>query len=136
MVLGYGAMKILPAPLAAAFLLAASLSGCAVQHSPTQLAALPPTQQARPCVLLAPVEIRLATGYARSLKQGSAWQPVGSTAQGMVFRPLDDAFTVEGAHVHEAYLVVQEGQLVGFYLPAERGFSRLEHPIPIHFKQG
>jgi len=30
---------------------------------------------------------------------------------------------VEGAHVHEAYLVVAGDRLVGFYLPVEKAYS-------------
>ena len=32
-------------------------------------------------------------------------------------------FTVEGAHVHEAYLVIAGEKLVGFYLPVESSFA-------------
>jgi hypothetical protein len=45
---------------------------------------------------------------------------------------MNDVFTIEGAHIHEAYLVVDAGdQLVGFYLPAEQAFSPM---MPIALK--
>lgn len=116
-------------------LLPAFLYGCAaVQHTPAQLQPLSANRPAERLVLAETAEVRLDTGYTRSLRQGSAWQPVGSLPQGTVYRPVNDVFTLEGTHVHEAYLVVQGHELVGFYLPAERGLSPLGKPLPIHFK--
>ncbi|WP_234480884.1 hypothetical protein [Paraburkholderia nemoris] len=40
-------------------------------------------------------------------------------------------FTIEGRQVHEAYLVVAKGSLVGFYLPGEAHFSPLDKPVPV-----
>jgi hypothetical protein len=45
-----------------------------------------------------------------------------------------DVFTVEGSHIHEAYLVVDSGTLVGFYLPAEQSYSKLDQRTAITFK--
>ena len=45
---------------------------------------------------------------------------VGRVAQGLVLKPTQTVLTVEGAHMHEAYAVHRDGQLVGFYLPVER----------------
>ncbi|QJE00375.1 hypothetical protein HH212_10360 [Massilia forsythiae] len=42
-------------------------------------------------------------------------------------------FTLEGAHIHEAYLVIRDDTLVGFHLPAEAGFSPLRTPLPLRF---
>jgi hypothetical protein len=39
--------------------------------------------------------------------------------------------TVECSNVFEAYLVVATGQLVGFYLPVEKGFVSLPEPISL-----
>jgi hypothetical protein len=119
-----------------ASLLAVLLCGCAVQvkHTPAQLQGLSAGRPAERRVLSQALEVRLDTGYIRMLKAGTEWQAVGSLPQGTVHRAFNDVFTLEGAHVHEAYLVVQGEQLVGFYLPAERGFSRLNQPQPIHFQ--
>jgi hypothetical protein len=125
-------MKTTFRPSAFALLLAVFLHGCAaVQHTPVQLQPVSATAMAGRLVLAKEVQLQLDTGYSRSLKQGSLWQPVGSLPQGTVYRPVNDVFTLEGAHIHEAYLVVQGQELVGFYLPAERGLSRLSHPQPI-----
>lgn len=114
-----------------ALLLAAGLAGCtAVRHTPATLSTM--TADA-PRVLASAAEIRLDTGYGRALKAGSRWLRQGTLPQGEVYKPWQDVFTLEGAHIHEAWLVLQEDRLVGFYLPAERGFSPLSPPVSLHF---
>ncbi len=81
-----------------------------------------------------PVNIRLDSGYTREIKAGSAWRFIGTVPQGRVFRPVDDVFTVEGANVHEAYLVLDSGRLVGFYLPVEGAFSPLKRTGRVRFE--
>lgn len=112
----------------------AALTGCAVAHTPTTLRAPAQSEAHAPRVLARHLDIALDTGYNRSIAAGSRWQRVGSIEQGVVYQPHLDVFTLEGAHVHEAYLVVEKDNLVGFYLPAERGFSPLKHPLAIHFE--
>jgi uncharacterized lipoprotein YajG len=77
------------------------------------------------------VNVRLTSGYSRTVRSGSLWQPVGTTAQGVVLRPVGDVFTIEGRQVHEAYLVTKTDFIVGFFLPGESHFSPLEPPQPI-----
>jgi hypothetical protein len=116
--------------LFAALLLAASLGGCAaVQYQTTSFT---PSVAAEPRAVSAPLQFRLDTGIQRTIRAGSRWSKVGQVAQGAVFKPYQDVFTVEGAHMHEAWLVVQDDRtLVGFYLPAEGGFSPLTPSLPI-----
>ena len=78
-----------------------------------------------------PVTVKLSTGYSREISPQVAWQPVGELPQGVVYRPLNSAFSIEGRHAHEAYLVVDAGNLVGFYLPGESRFSPLSPPLPL-----
>lgn len=112
-------------------LLAAILSGCAaVAHQP---ATMTPIADGDRLTLASEVSLRLATGYGRTLKQGSQWTRAGQVAQGEVLRPYQHVLTVEGSHIHEAWIVVKNGNLVGFYLPAERAFSAQE-PARISFK--
>ena len=75
----------------------------------------------------------VSRNYNRVLARGSRWQLVGTTPQGRVYRRSDGVFTVEGAHVHEAYLVLAADRLVGFYLPVEKAFSPTT-PVTIKFK--
>lgn len=114
----------------AAFL---ALTACAsVSHRPAVLDATG-VAGAPPRALSVALEITLDTGFSRTLRAGSRWQRVGAIAEGAVYQPYEDVFTLEGAHIHEAYLVVDKETLVGFYLPAERGFSPLTHSLPVHF---
>ena len=80
------------------------------------------------------LQIELDTGYARSVEAASQWLRIVALAQGDVFKPYRDVFTLEGAHVHEAYLIVDNGVLVGFYLRAERSFSPLKHKVNVSFQ--
>lgn len=65
------------------------------------------------------------SGYERAILKDSPWKLVGSVPQGRVYASAESVFSVEGAHVHEAYLVVTKGNLVGFYLPVEKSFTPL-----------
>ena len=87
----------------------------------------------RPVVLDRDVHLELPTAYDRLLKQGSRWIPVGNIPQGAVFRPDGHVLTIEGAHVHEAYIVISTERLVGFYLPVEKAFSPLPNAPYISF---
>jgi hypothetical protein len=115
-------------------LLALTLAACAaVRHSPARLQ--PPALSGQPAtrVLAQETRITLDTGYTRTLKAGGRWRAAGTVDQGDVYRPVGDVFTLEGAHIHEAWLVVRDGVLIGFYLPAEHGYSPLGATAPLHF---
>jgi hypothetical protein len=76
------------------------------------------------------VEAPLSTGYSTTLRTNTRWELVGTVTQGEVYRTKDQIVTVEGAHIHEGYIVVKNGALVGFYLPVERTFSPVT-PSPL-----
>ncbi len=76
-------------------------------------------------------DLRLDTGYTRTLARSSIWKPAGLLPQGTVYRPAGTVFTIEGRQVHEAYLVIQDKQLIGFYLPGEQTYSPLSTAVPI-----
>jgi hypothetical protein len=109
--------------------LATALSACAVR----QLAVVMTSMEKTEYTLVSAAELQLNTGYRRSLKQGSRWTRIGHVPQGDVYKPSVDVFTVEGAHVHEAYLVVSGDSLAGFYLPAEKSYSALDQKTKLHF---
>ncbi len=113
--------------------LAIALSGCAlsVPTAPVQLGRVPTSDPAQ-VRLLADADVRFSTGYERTLRSGSRWTAVGAVSQGTVYRPLDAVFSIEGRHVHEAYLVIQGKTLRGFFLPAESAFSPLDPPISLN----
>lgn len=111
------------------------LAGCAseVTRHPAELI---PAPAAVRYVLTRPLTVELDSGYTRSVPAGTEFVEVGSVQQGKVLRRTDGGvFTVEGAHVHEAYPVVQSSRLVGFYLPVEKAFSPLAHPIAVPIEE-
>jgi hypothetical protein len=116
------------------FWAAACLSACAamVETTPASLAgaAAPPGAPAVFVVQEAAV-IDLPTKYTRRIESGSRWRLAGSLPEGQVFRPVDTVFTIEGRQVHEAWLVIARGSLVGFYLPGEQAYSKLRDPVPL-----
>jgi hypothetical protein len=81
------------------------------------------------------IRVTFDTGYTRTLRAGSQWVRAGRLVAGQVYRPYRDVFTLEGADMHEAYLVVSGNRLIGFYLPVERGFSPLRNTLPITFNE-
>lgn len=79
------------------------------------------------------VRVALGTGYSRVLKQGTTWKHVGTITEGEVYRTDDQVLTVEASNIYEAYIVVLDGRLVGFYLPVEKAFSpiRRSRELPL-----
>ena len=102
-------------------LLVLLLGSCApvVVQEPTQLT----PAEGKGFRLTQAAEVALATGYSTTLRATTRWQLVGTIPQGEVYRTRDQVVTLEGAHIHEGYIVVDQGALVGFYLPVERTFS-------------
>lgn len=112
---------------ALAVALGVGLTACApeVVRRPTQLTAA--TQQPPAAVeVLQEVSVPVGTGYKRTIPQGSVWRSIGRIPEGEVFKPVDRVFTVEGTHVHEAYLVLDGDRLVGYYLPVENAFAPIQ----------
>ena len=110
---------------------AGGLIGCATDVAQTPTAFRPHAGQERVLIVRQPVTVVLSTGYTRLIKPGSKWQHVGTTTQGEVLRPVGDTFMVYGRHMHEAYLVVSAGYLIGFYLPVEGAFSPLSKHVEL-----
>lgn len=114
---------------------AIALGGCApmVRLAPTSFTPVATTPVQAERRVASTAEVRLNSGYTRQIRADSRWRLAGSLPQGQVYRPVDTVFTIEGRHVHEAYLVVAADQLVGFYLPGEGNYSPLSSPIPLSF---
>jgi hypothetical protein len=108
-----------------------TLAGCAspVQMLPTSLITSAEGGQQRRLSLSA--QASSSAGFVRTLPAGTVLVAVGRVAAGDVWRPVNHVLTVEGRHIHEAYVVVRGGQWVGFYLPVERTFSPLSSPITL-----
>lgn len=116
-------------PLCAAVAIVAGCAAEVVRH-PAELAVQPAARRVVQ-VLGEAVSWRLDSGYQRQLAAGTDFLELGAIPQGRVLRPRNATLTVEGAHVHEAYAVVQSGHLVGFYLPVEKSFTPLSQPVPL-----
>jgi len=112
------------------------LTGCAseVVRYPTELidAKLPQRQL---YVASQSASIRLDSRYQRTIGAGTEFVEVGVIKQGTVLKPRNSVLTVEGAHIHEAYPVIQNSRIVGFYLPVEKAFSPLSQPAAFHLQQ-
>lgn len=106
--------------------------GCAfdithVRYHPAQLVSQQDINQF--FVLKDNVSITSASCYERTLRKDTKWRMVGSISEGNIYKPLDQVLTLECSNVHEAYLVVLDNHLVGFYLPVEKGFVKLSEHI-------
>ena len=104
---------------------ALALAACApeIVRQATQLT--PVTEQAGGTIeILEDTSILVGpAGYRRVIGRGSVWTRIGRVVEGEVYKPINRVFTVEGAQIHEAYLVLDGDRVVGFYLPVERAFS-------------
>ncbi|WP_115682617.1 hypothetical protein [Cupriavidus taiwanensis] len=110
-----------------------TLAGCApmIQTAPVPLTPLTNDAVVPAIRFETSADLRLDTGYTRTLARSSVWKPAGRLPQGTVYRPAGTVFTIEGRQVHEAYLVIQDKRLVGFYLPGEQSYSPLSMAVPI-----
>lgn len=81
------------------------------------------------------VTVTPSAGYSRTLKGGSTWKYVGRIPEGAVYKIQDDVFMLEGKHMHEAYCVIANNELVGFYLTVENAFSPLSSRVPLSINQ-
>lgn len=119
-------------------LLGILLNACAfdlfhIEQIPTQIKS---TNLSKPSFELEKeVNFVLDKGFRRKLKQGTKWNYVGNVSYGDVFRSKDQILTVEASNIHEAYIVVSAGKLVGFYLPVERSYSPLRDSQILYMKE-
>ncbi len=71
------------------------------------------------------VTVDLGTGYSRKLNKGTEWHYFNTISQGDIFKTNDQVLTVEGSNIFEAFIVVSEEKVVGFFLPVEETYSPL-----------
>lgn len=118
-------------------LAACLLAGCAAEVARLPSAPLSvPAASSHPELieLTRPALVQTGTGYDRALAAGTRWRFAGVAAQGAVYRAAQGVFTLEGANIHEAYLVLRGEELVGFYLPVEQAYSPLKETIRLSFR--
>ena len=113
----------------AAIALACMLIACASDLPRTAATLLPAEASASTpgqITFTSAVTVSPPSMYQRDIRAGSTWRLTGRLEQGGVYRPVDTVFTLESAHVHEAYLVIDGSTLVGAYLPVERAFVNVK----------
>lgn len=115
-------------------LLALWLAACATEVARVPVA-LTAAQSTTDYVVAVPIAVSSSSRYERRTPAGSRWRRVGRIEQGEVYQRIDDVFSIEGAHMHEAFLVVASGQIVGFYLPVEKAYSPALSAVPIDIKE-
>jgi hypothetical protein len=121
----------------AATLTALVLVACApeVSRRPTSFTPLA-EQPAATIEVLQDQKVSASLGYDRVIGRGTQWTLVGRSIEGDVYKPVGRVFTVEGGHIHEAYLVIAGDRVVGFYLPVERAFAPVrEGPTPLSIRR-
>ncbi len=92
------------------------------------------SQSAKFIQIVEGASVSSSAGYSRVIPSGSKWEYVGLLKEGNVYKPTGHVFTIEGYHVHEAYLVVKGNTLIGFYLPVENSFSRVKKETRLKYK--
>jgi hypothetical protein len=111
------------------------LAGCAFDLAnihPTPITLTPCRQNCKSLTITQAIVLtNITCGYDRTIKQGSTWKLTGNVPQGEVYKPVNACFTLECSNVFEAYLVLREKMIVGFYLPVEKGFVPLNKPTPL-----
>jgi hypothetical protein len=78
------------------------------------------------------LKVRIAAGGARPLKKGTRWRLVGKIKEGDVLKTADQIVIVEASNQFEAYPVVAQGKVVGFFLPVEQSFTPSNPPVAIN----
>jgi hypothetical protein len=107
------------------------LSSCAAQQvqlkSPITLSVKPAPMY----VLQMPVTIRASNSAATHLRAGTTWSLIGAIEQGNVYGTKDQVVIINSFNVHEAFIVVRDNKVVGYYLPVEKTFVKSK-PVDIN----
>jgi len=77
------------------------------------------------------VILNTGTGYNRKLNKGTRWHYVNTIPYGDIFKTKDQILTIERSNIFEAFIVVSDENLVGFFLPVEQTYSPLNKPKPL-----
>lgn len=99
-----------------------------VVRTRTSFSPAPPGDPPRIIAIKDGVRVLGKAGDGQRIPSGSTWKLVGAVGEGDVYRRADGPF-IESQNAHEAYLVVTNDQVVGFYLPGEGAFAPLLQPV-------
>ena len=76
------------------------------------------------------VTVKAAHAAPLELRAGTTWRQIGTIAQGNVWDTKDQVVIVNSFDVHEAAVVTNNNQVVGFYLKVAKTFVEA-NPVPI-----
>lgn len=76
------------------------------------------------------ISIQASNAKPTVLKSGTKWTRVGSINQGTVYRTKDQVVIVNSFNVHEGYIVINQDNVKGYYLPIEKTFVEVKS-VPI-----
>ncbi|CAM3472520.1 Lipoprotein [Bordetella sputigena] len=79
--------------------------------------------QAKQLQLAKSVSAPLTNDATVTLAAGSQWILAGSVPEGQVYRKAGGTLMIDAKRLREAYLVIADGKLVGFYFPGESAFT-------------
>ena len=108
------------------------LSACAVKQVPVQQSLELDRSGQAVFTLNASAVAKASNASKIQLRSGTRWTQAGSIARGDVFKSRDQTIALVAFNTHEAWLVLDGTQLIGFYLPVERSFVAAE-PLTLSF---
>jgi len=115
--------------------LAVFSAGCATDiktHSQAALLTSPAAQPADHLTITDRADVSLASGFSMpAIRAGSCWASVGDVPAGRCYKAQNAVLLVDSGHLHEAYLVVAQHNIVGVYLPVEHAYITAERPVVI-----
>lgn len=106
------------------------VSGCSVDQVRVEQQLAPLPDEGALYQLHSSASVKARNVRTVELRRDTHWRLLGSIEKGQVFEPIDQVVTVNGFNVHEAYIVVREGRVIGYYLPYEKSFVEAE-PVKI-----
>ena len=98
------------------------LPGCAVKQVPVVQVQTPAVVEPITFTLDASAVAKADNASKVELRGGTRWQRAGKIDQGDIFKSRDQVIALVAFNTHEAWLVINQTRLVGFYLPVERSF--------------
>ena len=81
--------------------------------------------------LNSPTDVPLKSWSTTKLQAGTKWDYVGSLPQGDVYSTEDQIVTAVGSNTFEADLTIKKHEIVGLYLPVEKGFVTISKPVAV-----
>jgi hypothetical protein len=108
------------------------VAGCAAEI-PREPANLAPSSSQKTIQVDEDAKVNFPSGYSRTVHAGSRWKEAGTLDHRAAYKAVNQVFTIEGAHVHEAYLLLEGNAIAGFYLPGERAVYWLKRKVDLKY---